>query len=82
MSIMLRTTGKYFVVKEIKEEQKSESGLYLGSMGPQYTKGVVVDCPDSFKLIGATVAINQHIKEVEGHIIVHPDQVLCVLEES
>lgn len=87
----IKPLGAYALVELVEEENVSPGGGIILNVDPYYTKAKVlalgVGDKDNYKLgcrVGDTVLciMNHHSEIVPGQKLVHPKEVVAVLEES
>ena len=80
--LMIRTSGKYAVVKRDAKKETSDGGIIMSyAKADDVLRGSVVSHPDS-TLDGSRVAYMSSAKEVDGHDIVNVDSILCVIDAA
>lgn len=76
---MMKTAGKYVIIKRDRKENTTESGIIIGV--EDIKRGTVISHPDP-QYDGTTMLYIAAMKQVDGNDIVHLDSILCVMQEA
>tara|TARA_R100001244_G_scaffold118755_3_gene88435 strand:+ start:2201 stop:2458 length:258 start_codon:yes stop_codon:yes gene_type:complete len=78
----MKPINKYLVIREIKEEYKTDSGLLLSSQDVEtyrYKKGLVLKAGNNVEVIGENDTI--YYDKAAGHQILLKDEVFTIIQE-
>ena len=78
----MKPVNKNLVIREIKEEYKTDSGLLLSSQDVEayrYKRGLVLKAGNNVEVIGENDSI--YYDKAAGHQILLHDEVLTIIQE-
>ena len=78
----MRPVNKYLIVREIKEEYKTDSGLLLSAQDVEtyrYKKGLVLKAGNNVEVIQENATI--YYDKAAGHQILLQDEPLTIIQE-